>query len=230
MPKFEKFNFRRETYVDKLVEIIEYRISSGQLNSGEKISEIALAKEFNISRSPAREALFRLEEMGLVIKKHSGREVKRFTIDEFRENYELRIIVEGFCCAQGALNATKQQISRIKDVLGRIKSLLDTDKEKERLILNSKFHEALVLCSQNNLLVEIYQRQVKQFGWLKYFPSLSDPRTGPGYFEHIDIFDAFVKKDSEKVRSLTEKHRRTVMEIMLENIRKRAEKGMKYEG
>jgi len=223
MVELDKVELKKETYVDKILEIIEYRITSGELKPNDRISETLLAKEFNVSRGPAREALLRLEEMGLVIKSHTGRVVKSFSIDEFRENYELKIIVEAFCCMQGALKATEKEISAIRDVLEKIKPLIISGEYKKRMILNNKFHESLVLCSQNKTLVETYRTQIKNFGWPKHFPTLKYPRPEAAYEAHLIIFEAFSKRDAERVRRLTEEHQNEVLQIMLANLKKRTE-------
>lgn len=220
MSKFEKLSLHRETFADKIVEIMQNRISSGELKAGSVLSEMTLAKEFNVSRSPAREALLRLEEMDLIIKKHNRREIKGFNVDDFRQNFELKMIVEAFCCMQGAFNATKRDTSKIQGILDRIRTNLSTNKEKERLILNRKFHESLVNCSRNKLLVETYRKQLKKVFWPRFFTSLKNPRAEKGYREHLEIFNAFVKKDGKRVRTLTENHQRAIMEIMLESLNK----------
>ena len=221
MSKFVQFNLQRETFADKIVEIIQNRILSGELKAGTILSETTLAKEFNVSRGPAREALLRIGEMDLVIKTHIGREVKGFNVDEFRQNFELKTVVEAFCCMQGAFNATEQDINKIQVILDRIITKLSPDKEKKRLLLNSEFHESLVACSQNNVLVEIFKTQVKKTFWPRFFTSFEYPRAEKGYKEHLEIFDAFVKKDGERVRILTENHKNKIMEIMLERFNKR---------
>lgn len=220
MLKLNNFNFKKQTYVDKIVEIIEYRIISGKLRPNSKVSEWSLAKEFNVSRNPAREALLRLEEMKLILKTHTGRVVKGFSIDEFRENYELKIIVEAYCGMQGADKATAQDISNIRGILEKTRTLLSSEDHKNRLSLNSRFHESIVLCSQNKKLIEIYRTQTRQFGWPKFFPSLKLPRAKKSYEDHLMIFDAFVNKDGPKVRELSEKHQKNTMEIILENLQK----------
>lgn len=223
MVKFEKYDLKKETYVDKIIEIIEYRITSGELKPDEKISETALAKEFNVSRGPAREALLRLEDMDLVLKTYTGRVIKGFSIDEFRENYELKTIVEAYCCMQGAYKATERDIFNIREILDKIRPLVISEKHKNRLLLTSKFHESLVLCSQNKKLVEIYRAQTKQFNWSKCFSTIKFPRAKEAHEDHLKIFEAFANKDGERVRKLTEVHQNGVLEIMLENLRKRSE-------
>ncbi|NIS61920.1 MAG: GntR family transcriptional regulator, partial [Proteobacteria bacterium] len=71
-------NLNRETLVDRIVDILEGRILTGELKPTAKLSEARVAKEFGVSRVPAREALQRLQEMNLVRKTRLGREVAKF--------------------------------------------------------------------------------------------------------------------------------------------------------
>ncbi|MEW6671948.1 MAG: GntR family transcriptional regulator [Thermodesulfobacteriota bacterium] len=210
----EPFNLQRETFVDKIVEIIENRILSGELQPKDKLSETTLAKEFHVSRGPAREALLRLEEMDLVQKSHAGRVVRGFSIEEFRENYELKLIIEAYCCMQGALKATTRDISKIQNLLDEIAKILHPKHTTRRKKLNNQFHDALVTCSNNKKLTEIYRLQTKKVYWGRFFTYDEPQRPEKSYKDHLEIFSAFVKKDGEKVRHLVEIHRREVMDIV----------------
>jgi len=207
-------NLQRETFVDKIVEIIENRILSGALQPKNKLSETMLAREFHVSRGPAREALLRLEEMGLVQKSHAGREVKGFSVDEFRENYELKLIIEAYCCMQGVFKATERDFVKIQNILDEIGKVLNPRNYKKRIKLNSQFHEALVNCSNNKKLCELYRAQSKKVYWGRFFTHAEPLRPEKSYAAHLEIFNAFVKKDGEKVRRLVETHRREVMDIV----------------
>ena len=214
---------QRETFVDKIVEIIELRISTGELKPNSILSETKIAKEFKVSRGPAREAFFRLEEMGLVVKKHNGRVVKEFSIDEFKENHQLKMIVEAYCCMQGALRASKKEINSIQKILNRTEFLLSSENDKDRLNLTSVFHELMVSCSRNKLLIEIYKKQTKKVGWPRYL-SLVKPKLQDGYKQHLEIFAAFAKKDGELVRKLVERHQSIAGEIILKSLKVRAKR------
>lgn len=72
-------DIRRETLVDRLVQLLQESIFSGKRLPKTRISEMGVAKEFGISRVPAREALQRLEETNLVRKTHLGREIVQFS-------------------------------------------------------------------------------------------------------------------------------------------------------
>jgi DNA-binding GntR family transcriptional regulator len=221
--KVDPLNLKRETLVDKIFDIIEKRILTGKLKARDKLSEIMLAKEFNVSRGPTREALLRLEEMGLVEKSYSGREVKGFNADEFCENYELKLVVEAYCCMQGAYKATEREISKIKNIFHEVEKYLDPKYSKKRGALNNQFHESLVNCSQNKKLIEVYKSQTKQVHWGRFFTSDEPLRPEKSFKDHQKILNAFIKKDGEKVRTLVENHRKGVMEIISKKLQIRSQ-------
>lgn len=72
------------------------RILSGTYAPGERIREETLAAEFAVSRGPAREALRMLEKDGLItILARRGAMVTKLTVDEVREIFEIRAVLNG---------------------------------------------------------------------------------------------------------------------------------------
>jgi DNA-binding GntR family transcriptional regulator len=221
--KFDKLSIQRETYVDRIVDILQDQILSGRLVPGSKLSEVRLAKEFDVSRLPAREALHRLEDLGLVEKDLQGRRVKAFNVKEYRENYELRIIVEAYCAMQAAAIASEQDHNRLRLIIDEMKKCLSPKNQARLRKLNLKFHDTIVACSQNETLIAIYQLAVKKVRWANNFIFKLPDHTHYDYKEHRDIFNAFVSRDGEKVRMLMEKHSRGVLEMVLNRFEGRIE-------
>lgn len=72
------------------------RIVSGEYTPGQRIMEQALAAEFSVSRGPVREALRLLEKDGLVtILARRGAQVTQLSIDEVREIFDVRAMLNG---------------------------------------------------------------------------------------------------------------------------------------
>ena len=214
-----KLNLNRETLVDRIVEILEDRILSGELAPGSKLSELLVANEFGVSRSPAREALQRLEKMGLVRKTLLGREVAKFSLKEFREIYELKNVVEAFGAMKGSLNATNLEIKKIQSIINDMAKSLNLGELKKVKYLNYQFHDSLVKCSRNQKLIETYILLVKQIRWATPFSFDLPGRPQQSLSEHLAIFEAFKQGEAEKVRSLLEIHSYNNMERTLAQIK-----------
>lgn len=213
-----KLNLNRETLVDRIVEILENRILTGELEPKTKLSETWVANEFEVSRSPAREALQRLEDMNLVRKTHMGREVANFTLDEFREVYELKNVVEAFGAMKGALKATNRDLKKTQSVMKAMSKCLNSMGFEKLKHLNYQFHDLLVKCSGNEKLIETYVSLVKQVRWATSFSLGLPGRPQQSFNEHQAIFEAFEQRRAQKLRDLLEIHSNNNMERVLSQL------------
>jgi len=200
------FSIHRETVVDQLVKTIEKEIFSGKRPRKSKISEIGIATEFGVSRVPAREALQRLEKMNLVKKTRSGREVAKFSREEFMHIYELKNAVEAFGAMKGALNARSEDIQNIEAIIKKMVEAIDHGDMDQLKRLNHEFHDAMVFCCANPKIIEAFSALAQQVRWAMHLSLRVEGRPVVGYREHVEIFDAFRKGEAETVRMLLEKH------------------------
>jgi DNA-binding GntR family transcriptional regulator len=213
----------RETLVDRLVHLLQESILSGDLKPKTKLSEAQVAKEFGVSRAPAREALQRLEEMNLIRKNHLGREVAEFSPDEFQQIYELKNVVEAFGAMQGALKAKEEEMTKIQSVLRRMEQCVASGDLTHLRYLNYEFHDLLVSCCENKKLIETYQSLVKQIRWATSLSLELPARPEESFREHREVFEAFQRQDAESVRVLLEAHSHANMNRILSQMEVKGE-------
>ena len=219
-----RLNLNRETLVDRIVDILEDRILTGELLPKTKLSEAGVANEFGVSRAPVREALQRLQEMNLVRKTHLGREVAKFRLEEFREIHELKNLVGAFGSMKGALSATGQDLSKIQSVIDKMKGGVNSSDLRELRSFNFQFHDLLVYCSRNRKVIETYVLLAKQVRWATSLSLGLPDRPVRSTQEHLAIFEAFKQRDAKKVRSLLEKHTNDSMERILSQLKRKEKK------
>lgn len=217
-------NLNRETLVDRIVDILEDRILTGELLPTTKLSEAGVASEFGVSRVPAREALQRLQEMNLVRKTHLGREVAKFRVEEFREIHELKNVLGAFGAMKGALNATDRDLSEIQSVIDKMRDCMNSGNLRELRSFNFQFHDLLVYCSRNQKVIETYVLLAKQVRWAASLSLRLPDRPVHSTQEHLAIFEAFKQRDVKKVRTLLEKHTNDSMERILTELKRRERK------
>ena len=86
---------QRSCMRDKIRDAIVTRILDGSYAAGERLIELTLAREFNVSQAPVREALRELEALGLVrSERYRGTRVRLADTAELMEVYEMRAVLE----------------------------------------------------------------------------------------------------------------------------------------
>lgn len=124
-------------------------VFNGQVRPGERLSEIALAERLDISRTPVRAALARLQQEGLLdLIPSGGYAVRSFTREEVIDAIELRGVLEGTAARLAAergvpparMRAVTELLRALDAALGSNPESMDFDRYVE---LNAAFHEAL---------------------------------------------------------------------------------------
>lgn len=104
---------------------IRKAIVSLEFAPGTPLREAALSARYGISKTPIREAFFRLEKEGLVeINKYRGARVRGYSVRDVREIYDLRELLEGFCARQAAMRISPEDEEALRSNVSRSRRLL----------------------------------------------------------------------------------------------------------
>ncbi|MDM9623878.1 GntR family transcriptional regulator [Rhizobium sp. S96] len=140
----QPLKLRRVTTADAIFDRLHADILSLRLPPGMPLQEKRIAEEFNVSRTPVREALLRLSEGGLVdIYPQSGTVVSQVPVSAIPEAVVVRKALEGTTVEQAAEIATASDIDRLDAIISRQRSLAalgDTSGFHEE---DEAFHEAI---------------------------------------------------------------------------------------
>lgn len=144
-----------ETSKSLIYKKLRRSIIMGNRESGERLNVEEIAKEYNTSVTPVRDALQMLSHEGLVdIKPRSGYFVKSITLKQLRDLLDVRRILELNGVERAALRATEEQIEEMKYVHAGYTG--DDDESYDRYTdENRRFHYLLAKASGNNELAEI---------------------------------------------------------------------------
>src|ERR1051325_1357293 len=115
----------RRALVDKLAAQLQARVLNGELASGTRLRQEALAEEFGVSRTPVREALRKLQASGLVeLRPHRGALVRGLSPREIRDAYEVRAELEALAAEVAALRIRPEQLDRLRRAQGQFRDSL----------------------------------------------------------------------------------------------------------
>ncbi|MGM0421340.1 MAG: GntR family transcriptional regulator, partial [Bacillota bacterium] len=191
----------------KVYNYLLYEILSGEYELGEKVLINQLAEKYEVSTTPIREALSKLENEGVLIKHpYKSYEVRDFTFAEIEELYEARSILEIQAARLAARRITPAKIDKFQEILAAGKTYIEAEEFGKFNNNNADFHFYIFAASDNSYLMEMMQDIHKQIMLLtlKAFTTTERPRDS--LQEHKQIFAGLVEGREEQVKGLMEKH------------------------
>lgn len=204
----------------KVYEQIREDILSGRYEQNTELKEAAIGAELGVSRTPVREALRQLELEGLVnIIPNRGAYVNKITVQDVRDIYVIRSMLEGLCARWATEHITKEQLERMEETL--CLSEYHTQKENyDKLYeLDSLFHEQLYSAGGSRILNHVlsdFHDYVKQ---ARKASIASEGRSVKSTREHRAIFEAIKAGDADQAEELARLHiRHTIESIRLHGI------------
>ncbi|ULL16096.1 GntR family transcriptional regulator [Paenibacillus sp. H1-7] len=136
---------------------LKKQILKGSLAPGHRLIVLELAKQYEVSQAPVREALERLKQEGLIVgKANKGSVVSEITQDEIRDIYELRQLIEGYALRQTMLALNESDIDYLQQILNEMRTAVDNNDAYLLVELDMKFHGHFYKRSGNALFLQIW--------------------------------------------------------------------------
>ncbi|MER9235135.1 GntR family transcriptional regulator [Mesorhizobium sp. M0622] len=160
---------------ERIYRILRDRICLLDYAPGSRLSEEELAQEFEISRTPVRRVLARLESEGLVQSVHGvGTIVTDVDIEELQQVYHLRLELALLVGKLSPIPRTADDLDRIRALIARCDSDILNPDQRAFLRLNMDFFYELTAMTGNQPLREISERLYFQVARvvLKLMPQL----------------------------------------------------------
>lgn len=199
-------NFKNYVYED-----LKKQIVTGKLSPGTLINEKKYAKEMGVSRTPVHEAVQKLAQEGmLVIMPRCGTLVSHISIEDIRQLYELRKILEPQIVKLAAPKASADDLTMYKDYYINIQLKEPvSDSENSWLMGNSdsKFHIFLAESTGNSLLVKYIKEAMDQTMRIRCLSNtISAERFLHACGEHIEIIEAMLQSDCDAAAEAMMRH------------------------
>jgi len=148
-----KTAINRTSLKEQISEIILNRIFEGELKPGDRLKELAIAKEFGTSQAPVREALRSLESQGyLRHKTHSGTTVILLETKEIKEINQIREAMEIQALTDG-LTTIQETVYRLDEINDRLTS----GNETQVMTDDEHFHKIILEAYDNERMMELWQ-------------------------------------------------------------------------
>ena len=131
-------------------------IVRGALAPGAALDETEIAKRFNVSRTPVREALRQLAASGRVDSRaHRGAVVARPSIERLTGMFEAMAELEAMCAGLAAERMQPAERNRLEAIHEELRVLSHAGNPERFHEVNERFHNAIYAGSQNGYIAEI---------------------------------------------------------------------------
>lgn len=182
-------------------------IVDGQIEPGTQLRPDVIAEQLEISVTPVREALHRLEGDGLVVKlPYHGWFVREFTEQEVRELYALRAVLEGFGARLACQNAAPEQLAELRafQCVGE-EALRKQDMDAYRLY-NRDLHAAIIRAAGNTYLSSMMAQLALQSQMLMARTIRLVGRPSRAIEEHHELVELIAKGREAEAADLMQRH------------------------
>lgn len=149
--------------IDMVTAALREQISSGLLPPGTQLRQRDLAAALNVSITPVREALRRLESEGVIsYDPHVGATVVDVDFGPTEENFLIRAALESLAASLAAKRIGEEKLDELDELIDRMSGVLDEPSELVKL--NRRFHFVIIEAAQSPLLTVMIRRLWQSFG------------------------------------------------------------------
>jgi DNA-binding GntR family transcriptional regulator len=196
---------------------IREAIQKGRYAPGDRILEDEIARQLEMSRTPVREALHRLEAEGLLVyQARQGIVVARLDYQMIMELYSMRDVLEGTAAAMAARHASDAEIANLEHLVAHEERFVDD--AAGMAAHNRRFHEAIYRSAHNRYLLKSLNALQDPLSLLSTTTFVLADRRTSVHPEHVAIVDAIRARDPERAERASRAHIRAAQQARLQII------------
>jgi DNA-binding GntR family transcriptional regulator len=187
----------RINVTDEVLTTLREAIISGELEPGSLHSVYKLAERLNVSRTPVREAVLRLADVGMVaLERNRGVRIKGITVRDIEDVFQLRLLLEVPATAFAARCGQSELAAALAEIMEAMRMAAADDDELLFMKHDREFHRAIVANFGNVRLTSVIEtlRDVSQAHGVstvhrgRDLPSMAE--------EHATILEAINRGDA----------------------------------
>lgn len=198
---------RPEALADRVYQALKNDIFDFRLLPGDRFSESEIATRMEVSRTPVRQALFRLQREGFVeVWFRSGWQVRQFDFAWFEDLYDLRIVLE---CEAVKRLCLLPSMRRADLLMPLCTFWIDQPRLQDGILVaqhDEAFHIALVTTAGNGEIARIHRELTEKIRIIRRLDFTDEMRIDATYREHAHILRAVLNQQHEEAQRLLTDH------------------------
>ncbi|MGZ9810179.1 GntR family transcriptional regulator [Pseudoroseicyclus sp. H15] len=198
---------------------LRQQIIGGKIVPGRALSEAALAEEFNVSRTPIREALKQLQAEGLVvIRPKVGTFVSAPSRLEVNELFEVKEILEGAAARLFATRGDIPELALLRENVRQSDEAVESGDLDRYVELVHEYHDLIMRGAGNSKLMQVYKFLMNQLlhSQFVHLTVRSSGRAPQSDHEHASILDVIEARDAATAERLMRDHVRASHHVLMQ--------------
>jgi len=197
--------------------VLREAILKGELMIGEKITEMEIADELSVSRTPVREAFRMLEQEELIniIPQQgvfiAGIETKK----EIDDIFQVRTELEGLAAYLAAQNITDKQKQMLRDYVEELEDHIEHNDYRGCIRVDVAFHRIIKEASNNKWLEKFLDNLFEQATRFRRSSFSREGRMQEFLAEHRELGEAVINGDADLAREMAEEHIKAAWQSIL---------------
>ncbi|MEE3287757.1 MAG: GntR family transcriptional regulator [Pseudomonadota bacterium] len=203
---FTRLTRKRTRLADDVYEQILSAILSGEIFPGERLIQETIANQIDVSRTPVREALLRLEQEGIL--EASGRggfQIRDISEREIIDLYTVREAVEGFAARLLAGRLSLTQVQTIEKAV-RVEMALTSSRKEEHFHANRIIHRTIVEQTNNRFLIELFDSIWNRGISIRSFSAYRIPDPADDRGQHLELLEQLRSGNAGEAEAAMVKH------------------------
>jgi len=202
----------RLSRADEVYVQLKRDVSEFKLVPGDRFTETEISERLGVSRTPVRQALFKLQQEGFVeVLFRSGWRVLPFDFNQFEELYDLRMVLETTAAHRLCDDALRVD-NRMLDALAAIWLVAPEQRSSDTVQVaewDEAFHCALVAAAGNAEMARVHRDVTERIRVIRRLDFTKQPRIDATYDEHAKILKAIQRKRGDQAALLLRSHIQT---------------------
>ncbi len=179
---------RPKSLTELVTENLRERIIKGEFELGEQLSEARIAKNLEVSRTPVREAINRLEMEGLlVVEPQRGSFVFNLEPEELAKLCDARVCLETTALTSAMQTNPEALHAALDQCVDRMTAAREDADDAEYLYQDTLFHQCLFDCADNRFLNDAYQTIALKMAALRSRLGHHPDHMAKSHREHIEL-------------------------------------------
>lgn len=191
---------------EKVYARIKGEIADFRFLPGDRFTETELAARYNVSRTPVRDALYRLQREGFLdVAFRSGWSVRPMDFARFDELYDLRIILECAAVERLCQSDREPDLESLRAIWFAPPAERET-RPKEMAKLDEAFHQTLVEAAGNREIARVHAEVTEKIRIIRRLDFLKEARIAATYEEHAKLLRQILRRRTDQALMLLKAH------------------------